>query len=448
MSKLIQALFFIGDLLFLNLCIYLSTVWIADASPIRSADGLYLVVFSTITWFFLVMVASPYNVTKGWGIMKIVKSQSAFIFIHLMVVTALTIFFKRHYPWLQITVIYSVFLAAFFVSRIVTFYIRALLTNRLEQRNFIVVGDRDQAREIRKYFLVNRAEGRRFYGHFEKDVVLNSFSTIEKHCVEHNVHEIYCCVGQGDRQELEQLIEFGLDSLIMVRMVMTASTPDSRLLQLDRFDNLPGTDLAVVAIDEWRNRAIKRAFDLVVSITFALLVLSWLIPLIGLIIKLDSRGPVFFIQKRNGRGNKPFGCIKFRSMVQNQEADTKQATRGDARITKVGAFLRKSSLDELPQLLNVIKGDMSLIGPRPHPISLNEKFAVYITKLMSRHYVKPGLTGLAQCMGYRGETKDVIDMENRYRLDRFYIENWSFWLDIKIIFLTVVSLIRGSDKAF
>ena len=131
-----------------------------------------------------------------------------------------------------------------------------------------------------------------------------------------------------------------------------------------------------------------------------------------------------------------------------KDAEFTQAAKNDPRITSIGKFLRKSSIDELPQFLNVLLGEMSLIGPRPHPVKLNEQFAPLITNLISRHYVKPGITGLAQCMGYRGETQTLADMQNRVRLDRYYIENWSFWLDIKIIFLTVVSLIRGSDKAY
>jgi putative colanic acid biosysnthesis UDP-glucose lipid carrier transferase len=135
-------------------------------------------------------------------------------------------------------------------------------------------------------------------------------------------------------------------------------------------------------------------------------------------------------------------------MLINNEADLKQATKNDSRITRVGKFLRKSSIDEFPQFINVIFGQMSIIGPRPHPIKLNQEFASRIANIMARHYVKPGITGLAQCMGYRGETKTLTDMENRISLDRYYIENWSFWLDIKIIFLTIVSLLRGSEKAY
>ena len=196
------------------------------------------------------------------------------------------------------------------------------------------------------------------------------------------------------------------------------------------------------------NRVVKRVFDLIFSSAVIVLVLSWLVPLIGMLIKLDSRGGIFFVQKRGGLNNQPFDCLKFRTMVIHKEADHKQATKDDPRITRIGKFLRKSSLDEFPQFINVFLGQMSLIGPRPHPLKLNEEFSVKIEGLMARHYVKPGLTGLAQSMGYRGETKNIIDMENRIAMDRFYIENWSMWLDVKIIFRTVISLVKGSENAY
>jgi lipopolysaccharide/colanic/teichoic acid biosynthesis glycosyltransferase len=135
-------------------------------------------------------------------------------------------------------------------------------------------------------------------------------------------------------------------------------------------------------------------------------------------------------------------------MIVNQDADAKQATRDDSRITKFGQFLRKTSIDELPQFFNVFMGDMSVVGPRPHMIKHTEEYSRLLEKFISRQYAKPGITGLAQSMGYRGETKDLHEMKNRFRLDRFYIENWSFALDLKIIYLTVISLLRGSEKAY
>ena len=140
--------------------------------------------------------------------------------------------------------------------------------------------------------------------------------------------------------------------------------------------------------------------------------------------------------------------MKFRTMYLEEGDKFVQATRDDPRITRVGRLLRKSSLDEFPQFFNVLAGDMSIVGPRPHPIKLNDDYSPRIRKLMSRHYVKPGITGLAQCMGYRGETTNFLDMKNRITLDRFYVENWSMWFDVKIIFQTVFSLLRGPDKAY
>jgi exopolysaccharide biosynthesis polyprenyl glycosylphosphotransferase len=262
------------------------------------------------------------------------------------------------------------------------------------------------------------------------------------------MHEIFCCAPNVDQNQLQQLVNFGLDSLIKVKLILSSRAQKDQAIQLEQYDKLPGVNMATLALDESRNQIIKRIFDLVASVLFGILFLSWLIPLIGLLIKLDSKGPVFFVQQRHGKDNKLFGCFKFRTMIINKEADSKQASRNDPRITRIGKFLRKSSLDEVPQFINVIIGNMSLIGPRPHPVKLNEEFSSKITNIMSRHYVKPGITGLAQCMGYRGETQELMDMENRIRMDRYYIENWSFWLDIKIIFLTVVSILRGSEKAF
>src|SRR5690606_5809368 len=180
------------------------------------------------------------------------------------------------------------------------------------------------------------------------------------------------------------------------------------------------------------------------EISLALLIMItlciWLFPLIALFIKITSRGPVFFKQLRHGKGNVPFYCYKFRTMVINKEADTLQAKKGDSRITGFGRILRRSSLDELPQLINVLKGDMSLIGPRPHAVPMNTIFSKEIPGYMNRHVMKPGLTGLAQSKGLRGEIQNFYDLSFRYRLDMFYIKKWSLLLDLKILFWTVQAL--------
>ncbi|MCH7400522.1 sugar transferase [Belliella kenyensis] len=196
------------------------------------------------------------------------------------------------------------------------------------------------------------------------------------------------------------------------------------------------------------NLFIKRTLDLLMVAVFMLFIGFWLFPIIALIIKLDSKGPVFFKQLRHGKDNKPFYCYKFRSMVINKSADTQQATKNDPRITKVGKIIRKTSIDELPQLINVLKGEMSIVGPRPHPLPLNLEFSTKIDGFMDRHQFKPGLTGLAQARGFRGETAEFHQMYSRYKLDVLYLKKWSPWLDIKIIWMTAKSLISKTENAY
>jgi len=186
-------------------------------------------------------------------------------------------------------------------------------------------------------------------------------------------------------------------------------------------------------LDSLYTRIVKRTIDILLSTIFIVCVLSWLIPVMALLIKIDSRGPVFFLQKRNKRDGRVFTCIKFRSMYENDEADTLPATADDERITRLGRFLRKYYLDELPQFFNVWIGDMSFIGPRPHMVSDNNKYVELIEYYDYRHKVKPGITGLSQAMGYVGEVKNIQQMRHRIQLDIFYVRHWSPSLDFKIL---------------
>ena len=176
--------------------------------------------------------------------------------------------------------------------------------------------------------------------------------------------------------------------------------------------------------------------------------LSWLTPILAILIKLESKGPVFFKQSRNGFNYQEFDCYKFRSMTPNKNAHLTQAKKGDQRITKMGAFIRKTSIDELPQFFNVLFGDMSVVGPRPHMVSHTNLYAQRIDKFMVRHFVKPGITGLAQVSGFRGEVETDDDIISRVKYDIFYIENWSLLLDLKIISQTLMNALKGEEKAY
>jgi len=190
-----------------------------------------------------------------------------------------------------------------------------------------------------------------------------------------------------------------------------------------------------------RNLFFKRSVDIFFSSILILLVFSWLLPVIAILIRMDSRGPVFFLQQRHKKGGKLFTCIKFRTMVVNEEADTRPSFRDDHRITRFGRFLRKNYLDELPQLLNVLRGDMSLIGPRPYMVSENEKYARTIADYHFRHSVKPGMTGLAQSTGHFGFLANSAEMRQRLSLDEAYIRNWTIMMDLRIMCRTVKLMI-------
>jgi putative colanic acid biosynthesis UDP-glucose lipid carrier transferase len=218
-------------------------------------------------------------------------------------------------------------------------------------------------------------------------------------------------------------------------------------IYINYFKDIPVLSIRKDPLDDLANRIKKRIFDIVISATIILFILSWIIPLIGLLIWIEDRGPIFFIQKRTGKDNRDFNCIKFRSMRLNEDANIKQATKDDQRITRMGKILRKTSLDEFPQFLNVFMGHMTVVGPRPHMLKHTIEYSKLIHKYMIRQFGKPGVTGWAQVNGCRGEIRTIDDMIHRVEYDLWYLENWNLWLDTKIIFLTIYITLQGDKNA-
>ncbi|MBL7761845.1 MAG: undecaprenyl-phosphate glucose phosphotransferase [Chitinophagaceae bacterium] len=262
------------------------------------------------------------------------------------------------------------------------------------------------------------------------------------------VNEIFSTITPEQDNNIYNLMKEAEAECIRFRIVPDLSSFIRRPVHIDYLRDIPIISLRSEPLDDVANRINKRAFDVAISILVIVFILSWLIPIISIFILLESRGPVFFVQQRTGKDNKPFGCIKFRSMKVNKDANTMQASRGDARITRVGRFLRRSNLDEFPQFINVLMGDMSVVGPRPHMLKHTDDYSKLINQYMVRQFLKPGITGWAQVNGYRGETKDLQQMKGRVEYDLWYMENWSVWLDIKIMFLTVYNVFRGEPNAF
>lgn len=315
-------------------------------------------------------------------------------------------------------------------------------------RNVVLLGDQKNTSQLAHFFYDNPDYGYRLQKtfHLETDKK-NKIQECYQFVLENKVDEIYCAIADLSKSEVNDLIDFSDNNLKTLKFLPNPKEPTSLNMKYDYYGYIPIISLRNIPQEVWLNKVIKRVFDVFFSILIIICVLSWLVPIMALLIKLESKGPVFFKQGRPGYNEQEFFCYKFRSMRINNTTE-KEASKGDPRVTKTGRFIRKTSMDELPQFLNVLKGEMSVVGPRPHLWSQNKSYGNKIKKYMVRHYVKPGITGLAQVKGFRGEIETDEDMINRINLDVYYIENWSLIMDIKIIFLTVINIFKGEEKAY
>lgn len=271
---------------------------------------------------------------------------------------------------------------------------------------------------------------------------------IIKYIEGHHVDEIYIGLTPSEISWFKELIELCDKKMIRIYYVPDIIYKEFKNSRMKEFGDIYILQQYNEPLYDLRNRIMKRIFDICFSLTFLCTLFPIILLIVAIISKITMPGPLFFKQKRTGYDGKDFYCYKFRSMKINKEADTLQAVKDDPRVTKWGRFIRHTNIDELPQFINVLKGDMSLVGPRPHMLAHTDYYSSLISDYMIRHYVKPGITGWAQTHGERGETKTVDDMKRRVKRDIWYIEHWSFWLDIQIICKTVIDMACGDKKAF
>lgn len=263
-----------------------------------------------------------------------------------------------------------------------------------------------------------------------------------------SANHIFSTISPKQNGILNIIMPLAEKNFIRFRIVPDFSFYVDGPIHFDPFDGLPMISIRNEPLEDTGNRAKKRILDIIVSLLVVIFILSWLMPLIALLIYIESRGPIFFIQNRSGKNNKPFRCFKFRSMKTNNDAEKRQASVNDARFTKIGKFLRKTSLDEFPQFLNVLKGEMSLVGPRPHMLKHTEEWSEIAKGYHIRQYLKPGITGWAQINGYRGEIRDKQQLIGRIEADIWYSESWTLWLDFRILVGTILKTIKGDENAY
>lgn len=318
----------------------------------------------------------------------------------------------------------------------------------------VIIGTGSTAAKLVDNLEENTSYGYRITGFFSPykpaDFQGNYRGTIdqlEDYVREYGVDEIYYTLSGEDRESLSKVLKISEDNMIKFYYVPQINRYFDRIFNLTAVGTTPLLATHPTALSIWYNRMLKRGFDILFSSTFLIFSPIIFIP-VAIAIKISSPGPVFFKQKRTGYHGKEFTCYKFRTMKVNKDSDRLQATKNDPRKTRLGELLRKTSIDELPQFFNVFKGDMSVVGPRPHMLKHTEQYTELIDQYMVRHIVPPGITGWAQVTGFRGETKELWQMQGRVERDVWYIEHWTFLLDLKIIAKTVINAVSGEKNAF
>lgn len=446
-SYLIKPLQIITDVLFINIIVY----FIQDFQFLNFFFLSYISIFWIVISFFLGFY-KVYRYTSIFKIISLLCKQG--ILFTLGYFSYFGIFTEGVVVNNQFLILVTIFSSISLVKLLWIFLLKKYRSLGKNYRTTIVIGFDASSKNIIKLFKSKANLGYKYLGCFSNEVsengdLLGNFNDVFTYVIENTVDEIYCSLTSLSEDQIKVINKFSIDKNIILKLIPNSNELYNNNQKKEYYDD----DLLVLNVHKLpfefpENFYIKRIFDIFFSLFVCIFLLSWLVPILWIFVKLESKGPLIFKQAREGINGKEFICYKFRSMKINSTSDKVHATKNDFRVTKIGAFLRKTSIDEFPQFINVLLGDMSVVGPRPHLESLSLEYQKEVDDYLKRHIVKPGITGLAQVSGYRGEIKNQSDIKNRIRFDIFYIENWSFYLDLKIIIRTIFNVFTGEEKAY
>lgn len=453
----------LSDLLLINIAFLISAVFSQSMEILITRYYLFfLLIGLNVLWILLTNASGFYDDFHSrnfpFQFVNILKETTAQI-----IASILFIFLAKEDLFTRNFIILYALLLIFFVSvRTIIFrkVLKSLRKKGKNIRNLLIIGVGEVAQKFREMINSNPDFGYKFIGFIsesesnisETDVV-GTIDNLQQSVADLLIDEVVIALKNKSDSFLEDII-----AICNRKAVKTHIIPDyfkfvSNRFQISMFGNFPIITVREEPLDEAHWRLFKRAFDMIFSFFVVVFILSWLYPIISVLTKLSSSGPVFFIQDRVGSRNENFKCYKFRTMkiAENKSAVSFQPViENDPRVTKVGGFLRKSNLDELPQFINVLKGEMSVVGPRPHAVLYDKKYGKIVDAIRLRHNVKPGITGWAQIHGLRGDVPDERENMKRTKMrieyDIWYIENWSMTLDIQIILITIWQMLRGKTK--
>lgn len=461
-NRLMKAVILLGDLFICNVTFYLFYWW----GRIKPYD---VDVTSTFSQILIVLTLCYIICVYRKGVIlhlrkvyyyQIVMRVFRNIFYFAIVLGGVFIVgnYIDVFSWFYLAYIIVLF-ALICAYRVTLRYFLKIYRKKSKRAEFVVmVGSTVNNVELYHEMVDDTSTGFRVYGYFDDAPNSNfpqdcqylgkpeeSINFMEKHP---EIQHLFCCLPSSKRDTIIPIIDFCENHLVHFYSVPNLRNYLHNRAFFNMLGDVPYLSLHRVALNRPENKLIKRLFDISFSLIFLCTLFPFIFIVIAIITKITMPGPVFFCQKRSGLNDKEFYCLKFRSMKVNKDADVVQATKDDPRKTKWGNILRKTNLDEMPQFINVLLGDMSIVGPRPHMLKHTEEYSKLINKYMVRHFVKPGITGWSQVSGFRGETKELHQMESRVRGDIWYIEHWSFLLDLLIICKTVVNVFRGEKNAY
>lgn len=449
----------VTDILMLNF-VYFSAYYVTNyLGKFVSYELLqHYVVVCNLIWLFNALLFGLYTEYGARKIERIYRGTWRSVLVHFVLFSLYLLFLRdNEFSRTFLLVFYGLLSVAFVINRFAGTAIQFLLVKKFHMtRKIAVMGNNATGKRIAAYLEKQRNVD--FYGfiadhpgvyHADNKVATDIAVAEMELAAANGVADLYVSIVPEKMSAIHDLVHEADKYLLRLKFI-----PDiAGTLAAPYTINYMGGEFPIITLrneplEVMGNRFKKRAFDVIFSMMVVLFIMSWLFPLIAVLIKMQSKGPVLFKQLRSGRNDEPFWCYKFRSMRMNDSSDLKQATKNDDRITPIGRFLRKTSIDELPQFFNVLYGSMSVVGPRPHMLSHTEEYKAIISQFMVRHFMKPGITGWAQVNGFRGETKEGGAMEKRVEHDIYYLENWTGMMDVKIIFMTVINMVRGEDNAY
>lgn len=460
-NKIIKSIIIAGDLCILNaLFVTLYYVLDTDTQCILLSDSLpQLLVLLNLVYLLC-------NYSKGVVLhRRIVRADHIVMravrntFCHAVVfISLITLVHFGSLSTRFLVIFYTAFLALLVLYRLIfRHFVKIYRRKGGNRRTVALVGDGSNMVELYEEMTADPTSGFKVVGYFAEHPsdnypkecrYLGTPQEVIPYLKKSKTEQLYCGLASSHSKEIMPIISYCENNLIHFYSVPNVRNYLKRRMHLELIGSVPVLNIRQEPLAQPENRLAKRLFDIVFSLLFLCTIFPIIFIIIGLAIKITSPGPIFFKQKRSGEGNKEFWCYKFRSMRVNKDSDKVQATLNDPRKTRLGNFMRKTSIDELPQFINVLLGDMSVVGPRPHMLKHTEEYSKLIDKYMVRHLVKPGITGWAQVTGFRGETKELWQMEGRVERDIWHLEHWTFMLDLYIIYKTVKNAVKGEKEAY